>query len=271
MSSPRSSWSGSITLDLLTIPITLGKATKDVRETSLVTLCDKHKAPINRAERCSIDEDDCDLIKVKGVDMGDGTYRAFNENEYASIEDATKDDRLEILDAQPLDQLPLPFGKGTYYVRAKKDDRAAASGLAALTLGLATNGMGAVVKLCKSAKQDFAILHAYKGMMLLTIVPFVDGLVLPGDQERAHMKTEISDKTVERVAELLKEIQNPEGFDYTAYADDGLRMRQHAVDRVLAGKLDEQEAPKQEAPQALEIMDALMASIDMRKDKKVPA
>lgn len=265
MSSPRSSWSGTITLDLLTIPITLGKATKSIREQSLVTLCDCCNLPVDRSERCPTNQGPVPN-KVKGVDLGDGKYKALNATEYAHIEDSTKDDRMEILDAQPTAQLPLAFGMGTYYVRAKKDDRAAAGNLAALVLGLSKTGYGLVTKWCKAAKQELAILHPYKGMLLMTVVPMVDGLVLPGDQERAHFKADVSDKIVERVADLLSEIRNSDGFAYGDYADDGLTMRQEAVDRVMNGKLDEDGKQEQKVPTPPpDMMDALMASIEKRK------
>lgn len=265
-SSPRSSWSGSLTVDLLTIPVTLGKATKDVREKSLVTVCECHHQPVDRAERCGVDGESGPR-KVKAVDVGDGTYRVLKDDEYAHIEESTKSSMLEILDAQPLDTLPLAFGMGSYYVRAKKDDRAAAGALAALTLGMAKTGFGCVVKLCKSAKQDLAVLHCYRGYLLMTLVPFVENFVRPGDQERAHMRVDVAERTVERVADLLREIRNPEGFAYDDYADEGLKLRQRAVDSVLAGeKL--KEVPEKIEADATNIMDALLASIEARKGEE---
>lgn len=83
------------------------------------------------------------------------------------------------------------------------------------------------------------------------------------------MKVNIEDRTVKRVADLLREIQHKDGFQYAAYADEGLRLRQAAVDRVLAGeKLDKIE--QKETP-ATDLMAEIMASLDKRKGEKVGA
>lgn len=83
------------------------------------------------------------------------------------------------------------------------------------------------------------------------------------------MKVNVADRTVERVADLLREISNREGFDYPAHQDDGLRLRQEAVDRVLAGerleKIERKENP------ATDLMGDILASLEKRKGEKVSA
>jgi len=114
MSSPRSMWSGTLRLGLLTVPITLAKATSEQREKALVTVCE-HGVPINRSERCGAGEETCTLSKSKAVQVGEDEYRTLEPNEYLAIEDSTKSDTLDVLDVQPLRELPLIFGMGTYY------------------------------------------------------------------------------------------------------------------------------------------------------------
>ena len=81
MSSPRSMWSGTLRLGLLTVPITLAKATSEQREKALVTVCE-HGVPINRSERCGAGEETCTLSKSKAVQVGEDEYRTLEPNEY---------------------------------------------------------------------------------------------------------------------------------------------------------------------------------------------
>jgi non-homologous end joining protein Ku len=261
----RSSWKGSITLDLISIPVTLGRATKDIKETSLVNLCECHGQPVSRRERCVV-SGNLGPHKVKGVIVNDNEYRKLNPNEYAHIENSSKDDRLEILDAQPLSSLPLAFGSNPYWVRAKEDDRAAANGLAALALGLAKSGYGIVTVWKRAAAHSLAVIHVYKGRVLLTPVPFIDNLNRPGDQENSHMKASVSDAMVDSVVELLGEIRNQNGFDYSGYEDGALRLRSEAVDRIMANeKIDGIVEDDAVDNSAVDIMDMLMQSLDKRK------
>jgi len=256
-STTRSSWSGTVALDLLNIPVTLAKATREEREGSIKTICACHHLPIDGSERCATTMTK-GPEKLKGIAMPNGTFRPISADQWAAVEDGTKDDALEVLDAQPLSEFPLAFSTGTYYVRAEKGNRAAAGALGALVAGLGKARMGCVVKLCKASKQDLAVLWSYQGFAVLSMIPFTSQFIRPGDAERAHMKVDVSDAMVERVVDLLKANQNSEGFQWAALEDTGLALRQTLVDRALA---DETPAEQPKADAVPDLMEQLEASI----------
>lgn len=273
--STRSSWTGTVALDLLNIPVTLATTTRDETEKAIKSICACHHLPIDGSERCATT-----LAKgpdkLKGIKMPDGSYRPIPANEWAAIEDATQDDALEVYDAQPLSEFPMAFSTGTYYVRAEKDNRAAAAALGALVAGLAKARMGCVVKLCKSSKQDLAVLWSYQGFAVLSMVPFASQFVRPGDAERAHMKVEIPEAMVDKVVDLLRERRNTEGFQWSALTNDGLTLRQALVDRALATQTPAAKPQAAEAvPDLMEQLEASIQAAGQRKTgvttKKVPA
>lgn len=266
-SSTRSSWSGTVALDLLNIPVTLAKATREEREASIKTICSCHHLPIDGSERCASTLTK-GPAKLKGIAMPDGTFRPIAANEWAATEDATKDDALEVLDAQPLSEFPLAFSTGTYYVRAEKGNRSAAGALGALVAGLSKARMGCVVKLCKSSKQDLAVLWSYQGFAVLSMIPFTSQFVRPGDAERAHMKVDVSDAMVERVIDLLQANRNSEGFQWASLADTGLALRQALVDRALAAEPTTEQPTADAVP---DLMEQLEASIKAATGKEKTA
>jgi non-homologous end joining protein Ku len=296
MASPRSMWSGTISLGLLSLPVTIGKSWADEREPSLRDLCAIHGVPVDRTERCSTDADwpekirtiigtkskdkskldhiagltECDLAggKQKGVQLDSGEWRKLNENEYARIEEATKSDSLDILDVQPAYDLPLTYGTGTYYVRHNTKAKGVnADAFAHFVAALQAKDLGAVVKWCKSARQKLAILHTdAEGHLLLTTVPFVSEWREPGQQENEHLSVEVQKSVVEQMLGLLDAISS-KSFDHAAYSDEGLRLRSEAVEKILGGEKlqDKGEQKSEEKGKVPDLMAQLQASIEATK------
>jgi Ku protein len=265
MASPRSMWSGSIQLGLLNVPITVGKSWTEEREKSLVQLCADHKVPIDRTERCGAGHETCSLVKVRGVQVSEGEYKALDAAQYAHIEDSTKSDMLTILDAQPVYELPLEYGTGTYFLRPDKKVKGSVTPFAVLVKAMRKSDYGLIVKWCRSARQQLAVIHVnVDGLLVLTTIPYVNELRTAGDQERAHMEVEPDDAHVDLLVDLLEATSNEEGFQHDAYKDDGLVMRARAVNEILSGKTEEKKPePVQNVGQ--DIMAALKASIAQKK------
>lgn len=297
MASPRSMWSGTISLGLLTIPVTIGKSWADEREQSLRDLCATHNVPVDRTERCLTDANwpekiqtiigtkskpevkldhiagltECQLAggKQKGVQLEDGSWRKLNESEYAKIEEATKSETLEILDVQLAYELPLAYGTGTYFVRFDHKAKGhTPDAFAHLVAALDKGDKAAVVKWCKSARQKLAILHTSgDGILLLTTVPFTTEYREPGDAEKRHQAVEISAEVVEQFDALMDAVSS-ESFDYSAYSDEGLKLRTEAVEKILGGeKLQDKDEgeQKQEGNKVPDLMQQLKDSIEAKK------
>jgi non-homologous end joining protein Ku len=250
----------------LTAPVTIGKATAELRERGLVTVCWDHGVPIDRTERCGAGHDDCTLAKSRAVaiDKGDDgvEYRVLNRTEVAAIEDSTKSSTLDVEDVQPLKDLPMVFSMGTYYLRADAKVRGSEQAFAILHAALATTRMGLVVKWCRSATQDLCVIHAAEGMLLLTKIPMLAELRKPGDQERAHWKVDVPQAQIDLATDLLKATRNSDGFQWADYEDEGYKLRAEAVDRILAGEqIEDEPEDKPEPKMAPDIMAELKAAL----------
>lgn len=263
MASPRSMWSGTISLGLLNIPVTIGKSWADEREPSLRDCCSCHGLPIDRTERCTVTNEP-PQGKQKGVEFDGEQWKLLSENEYADIENATKSDSLSILDVQPAYDLPLEYGTGTYYVRHdKKAKGVPIENFSTLVATLAQGDRAAVVKWCRNARQKLAVLHVQDGLLLLTTIPFASELREAGDQEKAHHAVKPDPALVTMMGTLFDAVAS-EGFDHEAYKDEGLRLRAEAVEKILSGE-KMQEKPKPKENVAEDLMAALRASIAEQK------
>lgn len=265
MASPRTAWRGAVQLALLNVPVTIGKAWAQGRETGLRDLCAVHKTPVDRTERCSKDAD-CDLSggKIKGVEKSNGSWHAFNENEYVTIEDSTKSDTLTVLDVQPLSELPMHLSLGTYYLRRDKNVRASEAPFAILAAALGKTGFGLVVKWCSVTTQKLCVIHERDGIILLNPIPMANELREAGIEERAHEAVEVGDASLDMAVKLLTKKRGRKKFDHAAYQDDGLALRQAAVEKILDGKQPDEKGktqPKSIPNAAEELLRQLKASM----------
>lgn len=260
MASPRSMWSGTISLGLLNVPVTIGKSYADERVESLRDVCSCHGQPIDRTERCSVTSQPPEG-KAKGVQVGD-EWRVIKDAEWASIEAATKSDTLLIEDVQPVYEYPIEYGKGTYYVRA--DKKAKGAGLAAFATfveALRDPDRGAFVMWCRSAKQDPSVLHVTSdGMLLLTVLPTRSEWREPGDQEKAHIGMQTDPKMVEMMGQLFDTVAS-NGFVWGMHANKGVELRNAAVEKIVGGEQLQQKEPKDNGQNVPDLMATLQASM----------
>jgi non-homologous end joining protein Ku len=268
VSSPRTMWSGVMQIGMVSAPVTVGRAWSDERETSLLTLCAEHHVPIDRTERCGAGEQNCSMTKVRGVATQSGGYKALDADEFAAIEESTKDDSLTIYDVQPLTDLPMEFSTGTYYVRADTKAKGKTEEIfATFALALAGTGMGLVTKWCRSAKQRLCVISAYEGMLILRTLPMENELRLPGKMERAHFSAQVPDAQVQALTQLFALTRSEDGFVHEAYRDHGLEMRQAAVEKILDGEVPQKQQKAPEKAPATDLMAMMQASIDAAKAK----
>jgi non-homologous end joining protein Ku len=254
--SPTTFWTGMIELGLVNIPITIGKATADPKRDSALTdvaeYADGSVEKILRNEHVASGR--TDYIKRTAVKTEDG-YRVFDSDEWNAIEEATKTPTLQVVDVQPASKLPLLYTTGTYYIRHNDKAKIEPYAMATLAATLMTERLALICKWGSSARQKLCIITAERGILVMRIVPFQVDVRKASDREREHMKKKVDVKHVEQMSELLYALQNPEGFDYSAYSDEGLAMRQKAVDRILSGEqLEQREEIQQPEPVDFEAM-----------------
>lgn len=265
MASPKTTWKGAIRLGLLNVPITIGKATGEVRERGIKELCADHHVPVDRSERCP--KDGCSLdSKVRGVEAPDGTWRVLNGTEYVGIEDSTKRDTLDIEDVQPVEVLPVEYATASYYVRPDDKAPGALGVFAHLAEALDLSGYGLVVKWCSSVTQKLCVIQMVEGVMFMRHIPHANEKREAGQKETTYQEITTDEETVEMLVELLKTKQNPEGFQHESFEDEGAKLRAEAIERLLGGEKIEPKPEAVEKQEVPDIMQMLTATMQQQKE-----
>jgi non-homologous end joining protein Ku len=105
------------------------------------------------------------------------------------------------------------------------------------------------------------VISAEAGVLILRTIPFLNEIRVASKQEREHFKSKVDQRTVDKMTELLREVQNKNGFQYAAYSDDGLKLRSAAVDRIVAGQKPEQLEQPEDQPEQVDVFAALEAAL----------
>lgn len=256
MSSPRTMWSGTVKLGLTSFSISVGKSWADEREKNLRDVCSCHGEFIDRTERCTVTNKAPDG-KAKGVELESGKIQTLTAAEYAAIEDASASDELTVIDYQPVYELPLEFGTGTYYVRYNPPKKKSTVGLdvmATFCKALAQADSAAIVMWKRAGSHKLCALHvASTGELLLTQLPLASEFREAGEVERRHLAVQTDKAAVAMFQQLLTAIASEE-FDHERFENEAMKLRSEAVEKILAaeGEGDQKQDEKQESEEERE-------------------
>jgi non-homologous end joining protein Ku len=252
-------------MGMISIPITLSKATQEVTGGSLLKTvavnADGTVEQIDKTERLPSGKPIAEARKEKAVvlvnENSETEFRLIEHDQMAMIEEATNTPVLEVLAVQKLHALPLMFSHSTYYVRFNDKSKQHPKAFAILVRALAENRLGLIVKWGTDTKQKLCVLSVESGVMILRQIPYLTEIRPASDKERQHFKVEVSDTEVEKMSALLTEIQ-AKGFKYGEFKDEAFELRADVVAKVLEGEPVPvpEKAPEEQIGDIMALIDA---------------
>jgi non-homologous end joining protein Ku len=261
-------WSGSVKLGLTTFPISIAKAWSDEREQGIRQVCTCHDTPIDRTERCA-ETGEAAEGKAYAVELPSGKFRRLSDSEYAKIEDDSSSDELEVLDFQPMYELPLDYSTGTYYVRYSPPKPKSTTGLDVMAtfVKALSDDHAAVVMWKRSASHKLCALHVGEGgVLLLRQLPLDSEIRQPDSMEKRHVDVEVPEAAVAMFRQLF-ELTASDEFDHTTYTNEAKELRSAAVEKILAEDDGEQKQEKGDEKKGGEHVPDLMASLRASMDQ----
>lgn len=260
---PRPVWSGTISFGLVAIPIRLyhGVSKKSV---SFNQLDDRTMSRI-RLKKVSADtgEDVTDENIIKGYEISKGRYVVVDPDELEPfIPSATKSiDLEEFVDLTEID--PVYFDS-PYIVAPDKN----AKPYVLLARAMEEAGKVGIARFVMRNKQYVAALRAQNGKLVMSTMVYADEVVGVDkiDELDGLDAVDVSDKEV-RMAEALVESLSAE-FDPSKYRDEYRENVLDLIERKAAGETFEQPVASTAAPQVVDLMAALEASVAAAKQAR---
>jgi len=260
---PRPVWSGTISFGLVTIPVKLFHAVSR-KNVSFNQLDDRSMSRI-RMKKVSADtgEDVPDEHIVKGYEVAKGRYVVVDPDELEPfIPAATKAiDLEEFVDLAEID--PVFFD--TPYIVAPDN---AAKPYMLLTKAMEDAGKVAVGTFVMRSKQYVAALRPVDGRLMLSTMAFADEVVDPAtiDELGALEDVTLNAKELAMAEQLVESLAGdfePERFN-DSYREQVLDL----IAKKAAGEAFEAPEPAAAAPQVIDLMAALEASVKAAKDAR---
>ena len=257
---PRPVWSGTISFGLVAIPIKMFHAVSK-KSVSFNQLDERTMSRI-RLKKVSADtgEDVPDENIVKGYEISKGQYVIVDPDELEPfIPSATRSiDLEEFVDLEEID--PVYFDS-PYILAPDKTPKP----YALLAQAMESAGKVAIGRFVMRNKQYVAAVRASEGTLLMSTMVFDDEVVPVESIDELGVldSIEVSAKEVKMAEALVASLSSE--FDPSKYRDGYREQVLDLIERKAAGELFETPAPAAAAPQVVDLMAALEASVKAAK------
>jgi len=254
----RSIWSGAITIGLVNVPVKLFSMIYDKG----VTFHFLHKTdgqPLNYVKMCTKDDKIVPWHEVvRGYEVAKNEYITFEKKELDAVRPES-DKRIRIskfVDYFSVD--PVYFDR-TYALLPDKSKDAYSLLLKALEK---TNKAGAG-RITLRTKEYPALLHTYKGALVLTTLRYAYDVVNPQDFEQLHNLAEPEKAELDMAVKIVKDLSGD--FDITEFQDTYMQRIRELVNKKSKGeKISVTKPPEIEAK---DLMVALRETLKQLEQK----
>ncbi|HVL89040.1 MAG TPA: Ku protein [Actinomycetota bacterium] len=260
---PRSIWSGAVNFGLVSIPVKLYSAVsqKDVsfhqidrRSGSRI----KYKRVSTKSGR----EVPYEEI-AKGYEVSKDEYVVFDQEELEEL-DPERNHAVDIEDFVELDEIDPIYFESTYYLAPGQGGNKAYSLLRKALEDAGRIGIGKVV--LRTKEYLCAIRPLGKALALSTML-YPDEIVQPGTiKDMPDRAATISDRELKAARQLIDSLATE--FDPKKYKDTYRERVLEAIDKKAKGETLEIDAPSEDAPKVLDLMEALRASVEAASSGK---
>jgi DNA end-binding protein Ku len=257
----RASWSGSIAVNLFTVPVQLYKATEIHAGPKTYQVHEKDGGRIRYRRVCELEEKEVPYDEIaKGVDI-DGDEQVIltaDDLEDLPVPSLHLIDVQGFVDADTFD--PMQFDQA-YYVGLGK--RAPDKPYVLLREAMREAGKAAVAKVTLTTKESLALLRVVDDLLVLHT------MLWPDEVRRADLRapSETVHANELRMAQsLLEEVTK--GFSVNDLHDEYREAMQALVEAKQHGAKPKAPAPKHEESNVIDITDILSRAIESERSRK---
>ncbi len=268
----RPIWKGHVSFGLVNVPVVLFSAER--RASISFKLIDSRNSARVRYERVNEatgEEVPWDMI-VKGYEYDDNNFVLLSDDELekASVEMTRTIEIEQFVDLQQID--PIYFDRPYYLIPGKGGEK----GYVLLREAMTKAGKVGISQVVIRTRQYLAAMMAAGDALILSLLRFqqeirnLDEHEIPGQDLR---KYKVTKKEVDLAGQLIDGMTSewePGNF-HDEYHDAVMEMIEQKIEAGEFEPLEvEEDAPDEEEPQTINMMEVLKASVEQRSRKKPP-
>src|SRR5215218_1353549 len=265
----RTTWNGSLSFGLVTIPVGLAPATAPKARASDVSFRTLHrecKTPIKQKRWCPVHEREVTADElVKAWEVSKGQFVIIEDADLEAIEQRDTSRAIEISRFVPLEQVDPVYFDRTYFL-APSTAEAQRRPYVLLLDAMKETGMAAIGRMVIRGKENLCLIRPQGDALALETLFFAEDVRAKRDIEDAVAESDVKEAELELARQVIESISgdfDPEEFR-NEYRDDLRRM----LEAKVAGQEITRPEPAPETP-VIDLMEALKASV--AETKKQPA
>ena len=263
----RTTWNGSLSFGLVTIPVGLAPATTPKARASDVTFRTLHRecmTPIKQKRWCPVHDREVPSDElVKGWEVSKGQFVLVEDADLEAIEQRDTSRAIEISRFVPLAEVDPLFFDRTYYL-APSSAEAQRRPYVLLLDAMKETGMAGIGRMVIRGNENFVLIRAKGDALVLETLFLAEDVRSQAEIDEAVAGTEVKEaelKLAQQVMESLVADFDPEEL-HSQYRSDLRPM----LEAKLAGEEIAQPEPVAEAP-VVDLMEALKKSVAASKGR----
>jgi DNA end-binding protein Ku len=268
----RTTWNGSISFSLVTIPVGLAPATKPAARASDVSFRQLHaecKTPIRNRRWCPVHEREVDSDEiVRGWEVAKGQFVIVEDADLEAIERQNTSRSIDIERFVPLAEVdPIYFDRTYFLVPASAP--AALRPYVLLRRVLQEEQVGAIGRFVLAGKEKLCLIRPKGDALVLETLYVAEDVYSQAEIDEAAEETAVKDAELDLARQLVESLVGefePKEQLTSEYRQDLRTM----LEAKLAGQPVAEPEPAPEAP-VIDLMDALRKSVAEAKQRKEPA
>jgi DNA end-binding protein Ku len=268
----RTTWNGSISFSLVTIPVGLSPATKPSARASDISfrqLHDECHTPIQNRKWCPFHEREVGADEiVRGWEVAKGQFVIVDDADLEAIERQNTSRSIDIERFVPLVEIdPIYFDRTYFLVPAAAE--ATRRPYVLLRNVLKEEQVGAIGRFVLAGKEKLCLIRPKGDALVLETLFVAEDVYSQAEIDEAAESTKVKDAELDLARQLVDSLVGdfePKEQLTSEYRQDLRAM----LEAKLAGQPIAEPEPVEEAP-VIDLMDALKKSVAEAKQRKAPA
>ncbi|MFN8223502.1 MAG: Ku protein [Gaiellales bacterium] len=267
----RISWNGSLSFGLVSIPVGIAPATKSAARQSDVPFRLLHReclTPIKQKRWCPVH--DCEVAGddlVKGLEVSKGQFVIIEESELETLERHDDSRIIEISQFVPLEDVDPVWMDRTYFL-VPGNAAAQRKPYRLLLQAMRETGTGAIGRFVRSGRESLCLVRPRGSALALETLYLAEDVYSQAEIEEAMAETEVKDTELGLAHQIVEGLRGE--FEPSALTSDYRRDLKALIETKLRGEPLPAPAEQPEPAPAVDLLEALRASVEAAKKKAGP-
>jgi DNA end-binding protein Ku len=263
----RTTWNGSLSFGLVTIPVGLAPATTPKARASDVSFRTLHrecKTPIKQKRWCPVHDREVSADElVKGWEVSKGQFVIVEDADLEAIEQRDTSRAIEISRFVPLDQVDPMFFDRTYFL-SPANAAAQRRPYVLLLNAMKETGMAAIGRMVIRGNENFCLIRAKGDALVLETLFLAEDVRSQAEIDEAVEEIDVKEPELELARQLIDGLVGD--FDPSEFQSEYRRDLRALLEAKLKGEEIAMPEPVTEAP-VVDLMEALKRSVAATKGR----